>query len=283
MTSIFKSDIFNGRVAFVTGGGSGICYGMVEALMAHGANAVILGRRADVIKVSAATLSKKTGKRCIGISADVRSPESLKAAVAESVKEFGRIDMVICGAAGNFLSPIQGMSENAFRTVIEIDTLGTFNTIKATIEEIKKTKGSYIAISATLHYKGTFLQAHVSAAKAAIDALFRVAAVEYGPFGVRFNVIAPGPIGETEGMARLLPKADVDKVVKAIPMQRFGTILDVANAGLYLFSDAATYVTGTVLVVDGGEYHNSGSSKEGFYPDALLAGGDFRSFIAGKL
>ncbi|KAL8277220.1 hypothetical protein RQP46_010393 [Phenoliferia psychrophenolica] len=283
MTSIFRDNLFHGKVAFVTGGGSGICYAMTEALMAHGANATILGRREDVITASAASLSLKTGRQCLGISGDVRSPESLKAAVEATVAKFGRIDFVICGAAGNFLSPIEGMSENAFQTVMSIDTLGTYNTIKATVEEVKKAQGSFIATSATLHYKGTFLQAHVSAAKAAIDALFRVAAVEYGPFGVRFNVIAPGPIGETEGVARLLPAETRAAVIRAIPMQRLGVLADIANAGVYLFSDAASYITGTVLVVDGGEFHTSGVSVQQFYPDMVLDGGDFRKQLASKL
>ncbi|KAM0754962.1 2,4-dienoyl-CoA reductase [Meredithblackwellia eburnea MCA 4105] len=284
MTSIFKNDIFKGKVAFVTGGGSGICYSIVEALMNHGANATILGRRKDVITSSAEKLSKTTGNKCLGLQGDVRDVESLKRAAQETVKQFGRIDFVICGAAGNFLSPIAGMSENAFKTVIEIDTLGTFNTFKATIPEVVKSKGSYIAISATLHYRGTFLQGHVSAAKAAIDAFFRVAAVEYGPLGVRCNVIAPGPIGETEGVARLLPKDVQEEVIKQIPMQRMGDLSDCANAAIYLFSDAASYVTGTVLVVDGGEHHNSGSGRKGLYPDALLDSDlNFRSMIASKL
>ncbi|KAK4699081.1 hypothetical protein P7C70_g7184, partial [Phenoliferia sp. Uapishka_3] len=195
------------------------------------------------------------------------------------------------------------MSKNAFQTVMSIDTLGTYNTIQATIEEVKTTKGSYIAISATLHYRGTFLQAHVSAAKvclsipdllnrssstsenftqAAIDALFRVTAVECGPFAVRFNIIAPGLIEDTEGAARLLPPEHRAASVRAVPMQRFGVIDDVSKAGIYLFSDAASYVTGAVLIVDGGQYHTSGSNTARLYPDILLEGGDFRKALESK-
>ncbi|KAI5477596.1 short-chain dehydrogenase/reductase [Pseudohyphozyma bogoriensis] len=288
-SSVFTKDLYKGKVAFVTGGGSGICYGMVESLLAHGCKATILGRRKDVIEKSASELTRKTGSKCLGVSGDVRDPESLKKAVETTVKEFGKIDFVICGAAGNFLSPVAGMSENAFKTVMEIDTLGTFNTFKATIGEVKKTQGAYLAISATLHYRGTFLQAHVSAAKAAIDALFRVLAVEYGPFGVRVNVIAPGPIADTEGVARLLPKEPglAEKVTKAIPLQRYGKVHfeiveDIAEAGLFLFSPAASYITGTCLVVDGGEYHNGGQSRMAMYPEALFDT-DFRKTIAAKL
>ncbi|SCV69789.1 BQ2448_1183 [Microbotryum intermedium] len=298
--SIFKDDLFKGKVAFVTGGGSGICYGMVESLMRHGANATILGRREQVITEAAATLSKATGRQCLGVSGDVRKPDSLKEAVRKTVEKFGRIDFVrkvICGAAGNFLSPISGMSENAFRTVLEIDSMGTFNTFKATIDEVKKTQGAYIAISATLHYKGTIMQAHVSAAKAAIDSLFNVIAVEYGPLGVRANIIAPGPIDGTEGVARLIPKEIVEESKKLIPLGRNGTIEDIAHAGVFLFSPAASYITGSVLVVDGGQmgtdgivmclslgqWHNGSMSRSVTYPDFLLEGGDTRSALAAKL
>ncbi|ORY87495.1 hypothetical protein BCR35DRAFT_289575 [Leucosporidium creatinivorum] len=281
--SSFKPDIFAGKVAFVTGGGSGICYGMTQALLAHGANATILGRREANIRDAAAKLTKDTGKECLGIAGDVRKPESLKAAIEATVKRFGRIDFVICGAAGNFLSPISGLSENAFKTVLEIDTMGTYNTIKATIGEVKKAKGAYIAISATLHYRGSVLQAHVSAAKAGIDALMNVVAVEYGPAGVRANVIAPGPIEGTEGVARLIPKDVIAETTKAIPSQRYGTIEDIGNAGVFLFSPAASYVNGAVLVVDGAQWHNSTTSKSVPYPDMFLEEGDTRSKIASRL
>lgn len=180
---------------------------------------------------SAKALSNETGSECLAVSGDVRQLESLEAAVRETVAKFGRIDYVVCGAAGNFLSPLEGLSANAFRTVMEIDTIGTYNTYKATIEQVCKARGACeplltffflsclvhdrlnrrerekdLAISATLHYKGQALQAHVSAAKAGVDALFRVLAVEYGPRGVRANVIAPGPIDGTEGLSRLLPQ-----------------------------------------------------------------------------
>ncbi|CEQ41376.1 SPOSA6832_03090, partial [Sporobolomyces salmonicolor] len=293
--SVFNPNLYQGKVVFVTGGGSGICYAMTEALMRHGASAAIFGRRAANIQSAAAALSKATGQRCIGLAGDVRKLETLEEAAARTVAELGRIDYVICGAAGNFLSPLEGLSPNAFRTVLEIDTIGTYNTYKATIAEVVKTRGSYIAVSATLHYKGTALQAHVSAAKAGVDALFRVMAVEYGPRGVRANVIAPGPIDGTEGISRLLPPVrppprfprvseqssethyllqDVrEQSIKRIPLQRFGTPEDIAQSALFLFSPAASYITGTVTVVDGGDYHTFSSMGAVPYPEAFQEGG----------
>ncbi|KAF9472643.1 2,4-dienoyl-CoA reductase [Pholiota conissans] len=265
-TSVFKPDIFKGKVLFCTGGGSGICRGMTEAMMRHGANAAIVGRKLERLTQASKELSEVTGQECIPTQADVRYPAQLKEAVAKTIAKFGRIDYVICGAAGNFLVPISGMSENAFKTVMEIDTIGTFNTIKATIEHVRRSKGAYIHVSATLHYNGMPFQAHVSAAKAGVDALSAVLAVEEGPNGVRSNVIAPGPIAGTEGMDRLSPKTDTPR--QGYPSGRMGEISDIANATVFLFSDAAAYITGQVLPVDGGAVHLQSSMLP--YPQAVL-------------
>ncbi|KAF8174416.1 2,4-dienoyl-CoA reductase [Pholiota molesta] len=268
-TSVFKADIFKGKVLFCTGGGSGICRGMTEAMMRHGANAAIAGRKLDRLTQTAKELSEATGQECIPTQADVRHPAQLKDAVAKTIAKFGRIDYVICGAAGNFLVPISGMSENAFKTVMEIDTIGTFNTIKATLEHLRRSKGAYIHVSATLHYNGMPFQAHVSAAKAGVDALSAVLAVEEGPNGVRSNVIAPGPIAGTEGMDRLSPKTD--KPQQGYPAGRMGAVSDIANATVFLFSDAASFITGQVLPVDGGAVHLQSSMLGALpYPQSVL-------------
>ncbi|KAF5371398.1 hypothetical protein D9615_009675 [Tricholomella constricta] len=278
--AVFKPEIFRGKVLFCTGGGSGICRGMTEAVMRHGANAVILGRKLDRLTQTAKELSEATGQICIPAQADVREPKTLQDAVRKTIEKFGRIDFVICGAAGNFLAPISGLSENAFRTVLEIDTLGTYNTIKATIAHVRAAKGSYIHVSATLHYNGTPFQAHVSAAKAGVDALSAVVAVEEGPHGVRSNVIAPGPIGATEGMDRLSLKAGEHRA-PAYPAGRMGHVDDVANAAVFLFSDAAAYITGQILPVDGGFEHLRGSTVP--YPQAVLDPASVAHMISPKL
>jgi len=282
-TAVFKEGIFNGRVLFCTGGGSGICRAMTESVMRHGADAIIIGRKLERITQTAQELSDATGRRCTFAQADVRNPAQLRAAVEKTIATFGRIDFVICGAAGNFLAPISGLSENAFRTVMEIDTIGTYNTIKATIPHVRESKGSYIHVSATLHYRGTPLQAHVSAAKAGVDALSAVLAVEEGSRGVRSNVIAPGPIGGTEGVDRLLPKDDASKkeIAKAAPAGRLGDVKDIASAAVFLFSDAASYITGTVLVVDGGAHHTQGSQVRD--PNSALEAGGVSSKVKPRL
>jgi len=259
-STIFKDDVFKGKVLFCTGGGSGICKGMTEAIMRHGADAFIVGRTLQKLAKSADELSRATKRRCGYASADVRKPQLLQDAAAKCIAEFGRIDFVICGAAGNFLAPISGLSENAFRTVIEIDTLGTYNTIKATLPHVRASRGGYIHVSATLHYRGTPYQAHVSAAKAAVDALSRVLAAEEGPRGVRSNVIAPGPISDTEGYERLSAGTASDMqnaATSRVPLQRFGSVVDIANASVFLFSDAGNWITGQCIAVDGGEHHTS--------------------------
>lgn len=184
------------------------------------------------------------------------------------------------GAAGNFIAPLEGLSANAFKSVIDIDVLGTFNTVKATMPHLLKSSNPRIIyISATFHYTGMPLQAHVSAAKAAIDSLMGSVALEYGPRGVTSNVIAPGAIAETEGMARLGSSQDADQAnfAKGVPSGRFGTVKDIADATVYLFSEAGTYVNGQILVVDGATWRRQGAIMVGIdsdmqYPDYLLAG-----------
>ncbi|CAE6529287.1 unnamed protein product [Rhizoctonia solani] len=306
--STFRENIFDGKVLFCTGGGSGICRGMVEAMMKHGANATIIGRKLDRLTATANELSASTGRECIPAQADVRSPEQLRAAVDTTISRFGRIDFVICGAAGNFLAPIEEITEKGFRTVVEIDTLGTYHTVKATLPYVREQHGSYIMVSATYHYRGmpwqqhgSYImvsatyhyrgmpwQAHMSAAKAGVDALSRVLAVEEGPRGVRSNVIAPGPISGTEGMDRLGAKiSDNDKkalglmVTSDIPLQRTGHIGDIANAAIFLFSDAASWITGQTLAVDGGSLHTDGYLLP--YPAGILDPSSVQRMIRPKL
>jgi len=253
--SVFKDDILAGQVAFVTGGGSGICKGIAAALMQHGCNAVITSRKADKLNAAAAELEAETGKSCLAVVADVRDPVSVEAAFDRALERFGRVDHVINGAAGNFLAPAAALSYNAFKTVIEIDAIGTFNVCKAAFSKWFSAHGGTIQnISATLHYTGQPLQVHPGSAKAAVDAMTRHLAVEWGPMGIRVNAIAPGPIDETEGMKRLLDPALREKLIDSIPLKRLGKISDIANASVFLASPAASFVNGSIFVVDGGSW-----------------------------
>ena len=257
--SIFKNDIFTGKVAFVTGGGSGICYGITKELMAHGARAAILGRKEERLCKAAKALSTETGQICIATPGDVREPEKIEAALQATLDEFGRIDIVVNGAAGNFLAPAASLSYNGFKTVIAIDTLGTYNVSKAAFDKYLKHNGGHILnISATLHYGATPLQTHAAAAKAAVDSITRSLALEWGSLGIQVNGIAPGPIADTEGMMRLAPPKQKEAMIRGIPLRRFGTVKDIANAAVFLCSEAGSYVHGETLVVDGGSCIPSG-------------------------
>lgn len=184
------------------------------------------------------------------------------------------------GAAGNFVVSLDGMSPNAFKAVMDIDVLGTFNTIKATIPHLLRSPTPRILfISATFHYTGMPMQAHVSAAKAAVDSLMASVALEYGPRGVQSNVIAPGAIAETEGAARLMSGEEeaMREYAAGIPSGRIGTVRDVADATVYLFSEAGTYVNGQVIAVDGAAWRRQGAVSVGTdksmqYPNFLLSG-----------
>ncbi|KAJ3036476.1 hypothetical protein HK097_003829 [Rhizophlyctis rosea] len=260
-TAVFQPDLFKGKVAFVTGGGSGICKGMTEALMRHGAKSVIVSRTLSKLEESAKELSTLTGNECFPIAADVRNFKEMESAFEQAHKRFGRIDIVICGAAGNFLAPAEKLSANGFKTVIDIDLIGTFNTAKAALPYLKETKGTIISVSATFHYAGTGLQVHCAAAKAGVDAITRTLAVEWGHYGIRVNAIAPGPIQETTGLSKLSTTAKqtgfIAEMEKRMPLQAAGRKLDIAQATVFLASPAARWITGEIMVVDGGHWLTS--------------------------
>jgi 2,4-dienoyl-CoA reductase [(3E)-enoyl-CoA-producing], peroxisomal len=251
--SIFASGILNGHVAFVTGGGTGITGGVARALAEAGAAVALVSRNIDHLQPAADAINQNGGK-AFAVAADVRQAEAVEKAVAQTIEHFGKIDIVVNGAAGNFLCPAEELSPNGFGTVVDIDLKGTFNVCRATFAHLKEHRGQILNITATLHYVGTPLQLHVSAAKAGVDALTRNLAVEWGKYGIRVNGIAPGPIEDTEGMQRLVPEPVKDRLRKNIPLGRFGRIADIEKASVFLCSDAASYINGVVLVVDGGQW-----------------------------
>ena len=250
---IFADDILQGKVAFVTGGGTGITGGVARAFAKHGARIAITSRKEENL-IPQQQYIEENGGKCFAVAADVRDFDAVQEAIAKTVEHYGRIDIVVNGAAGNFLCAADQLSPNGFGTVVDIDTKGTFNVCRAAFEELKKSQGQILNISATLHDLATPMQIHVSAAKAGVDAITRNLSVEWGPQGIRVNGIAPGPIEDTEGMKRLLPEPLKEKITKRIPLGRFGRIVDIENAALFLASDAASYINGVTLVVDGGQW-----------------------------
>jgi len=253
MNKIFADNILQGKVAFVTGGATGITGGVARAFAEAGAKIAITSRKEENL-IAQKQFIEENGGECFAVVADVRDYAAVENAIAKTVEHFGKIDIVVNGAAGNFLVKPEELSANGFGTVVDIDTKGTFNVCRAAFEELKKSSGQILNISATLHYTATPMQIHVSAAKAGVDAITRNLSVEWGKYGIRVNGIAPGPIEDTEGMKRLLPEPLKEKLKNKIPLRRMGQIKDIEDSALFLTSDAASYITGVTLVVDGGQW-----------------------------
>jgi len=251
MTSIFKDHLLVGKSAFVTGGGSGIGRGIALRLAEQGAKVALLGRTASKLEEAAAAIRAAGGVASVH-PADVRTYADVERALNDAAGAFGSIDIVVNSAAGNFLAPAASLSANGFRSVIDIDLCGTFNTCRAAFPHLSASRGTIVSITATQATVATPLQCHAGAAKAGIEKLTRDLALEWSRFGIRVNALAPGPIEGTEGMARLAPGDVPDRLKKRVPMGRYGTIAEIAEALLYLVSPAATYVTGATLLVDGG-------------------------------
>ncbi|HMI11413.1 MAG TPA: SDR family oxidoreductase [Bradyrhizobium sp.] len=257
----FSHDLLAGKAALVTGGGTGICRGIALALAAHGCDVAITSRKVDHLEPTAREI-ESLGRRSVALPADVRDPSAIEEVVTRAAAKLGRLDVLVNGAAGNFLCLAEDLSPNAFSSVIDIDLKGTFHATKAALPHLKKSRGVVLNISATLQYLGTPSQVHASAAKAGIDALTRGLAVEWGAYGIRVNGIAPGPIAETEGVRRLMVGPAKRRVEQKTPLGRLGAIEDVSNAALFLCSSAASHITGVTLVVDGGLWLASGWMAE---------------------
>lgn len=248
MSSVFRDRLLAGKTAYVTGGSSGICLGIAQLFAEHGAKVAIQGRNPDKLQTALASL-QALGAEALAFAADVRDYD----ATAKAIAAASPIDILVCGAAGNFPAPVTGMSANGFKAVVDIDLLGTFNTCRAAHDHLVKPGASIIAISATHATHPYPLQAHVCAAKAGVDRLTQVLALEWGPAGVRCNIIAPGPVDGTEGMRRLAPTSEVrDRLIRNVPLGRFADIREIAELALFLCSPAAAYITGAVFTIDGG-------------------------------
>ncbi|XP_006894967.1 PREDICTED: peroxisomal 2,4-dienoyl-CoA reductase [Elephantulus edwardii] len=261
---LFSPDLLRDKVAFITGGGSGIGFRIAEIFMRHGCHTVIASRSLPRVFTAAKKLTAATGQRCLPLSLDVRDPPTIIAAVDEALKEFGKIDILVNGAAGNFLCPASALSFNAFKTVLDIDTAGTFNVSRVVYEKFFQDHGGVILnITATLGNRGQIFQVHAGSAKAAVDAMTRHLAVEWGHQNIRVNSLAPGPISGTEGFRRLGGFLNSQKLRSlGIPLQRCGNKTEIAHSALYLVSPIASYVTGVVLVADGGAWLSSLNSTE---------------------
>lgn len=241
-----------GKTAFLTGGSSGITLGIAEKYAREGMNIVLLARNEDKLAAAKAVIEGH-GAACAAIPADVRDAEAMAGAFAIAAETFGEIDVIVAGAAGNFLAMAKDLKPKGFKTVMDIDAGGVFNTYHAGFPHLRKPGGCLIAISApqaTIPYPA---QIHANAAKAAIDQIVRSVAVEWGPMGIRSLGISPGPIADTEGMARLAPTPKaLEQAAKTPLLKRLGAKDEVADLAAFLASDHAAYITGTIVPCDGG-------------------------------
>lgn len=243
---------YTGKVVFVAGGTSGINLGIAHAFAQAGAKVSVISRSQDKVN-SAVNELKSHGGEVIGFSTDVRDYAKTQETLKQTHDQLGLIDVLVSGAAGNFPAPAMGMSANGFKSVIDIDVLGTFHVLHSAFEYLRKPGACMINISAPQSYNPMEFQMHVCAAKAGVDMITRVAAMEWGAMGIRVNSISPGPIDDTEGMKRLASTKQMRQlVIDSVPLGRFGTKQDIADACLWIASPMASYVTGVVLPVDGG-------------------------------
>jgi len=265
---VFRPGLLDGQVALITGGGSGIGRGIADTLAALGAHVVLASRKQERVDAAAAEI-RAAGGKASGIAVDVREQERVQDVMSRIAGEHGRLDVLVNNAAGNFYAPSESLSANAWKSVIEIDLYGTFFCSQAALPVMRSSGGgSIVNISMTLHYRGWPLMAHATAAKAGIDALTRTLALEWAKDRVRVNAIAPGPI-PTEGVRKAFtPPPNAEGIVdvfameramesyakKAIPMGRWGSPADIGGMVAFLCSPAASWITGAIMVVDGGEW-----------------------------
>jgi 2,4-dienoyl-CoA reductase [(3E)-enoyl-CoA-producing], peroxisomal len=251
MSRWFDGNLLAGKAALVTGGGTGICRGIALALASAGCDVAIASRKQEHLDQTAAELGA-AGVRSLAVAGDVRDASAVDAIIERTIASFGRLDVLVNGAAGNFVCEAENLSPNGFGTVVDIDLKGTFNVSRAALPHLKTRGGVVLNISATLQLLGTAGQSHAAAAKAGVDSLTRTLAVEWGRFCIRVNGLAPGPVDGTEGVRRLTTAASRQNIEAQCPLGRLATIDEVASAAMFLCSDASSFVTGTTLVIDGG-------------------------------
>lgn len=243
---------FSGKNVFVAGGTSGINLGVAEGFARAGARLAVLSRSREKVDAAVERLSAH-GRPALGFAADVRDYDAVQDAFEKAGAQMGAVDILVSGAAGNFPASVLDMSSNGFRAVVDIDLVGTFHVVKAAHAVLTKPGACVINISAPQAYVPAPLQAHVCAAKAGVDMLTRVLALEWGDAGIRVNSIVPGPIRDTEGMARLAPGEQLQETIaNSVPLKRMGEKEDVANLAMALASPLGAYVSGAVIPVDGG-------------------------------
>ena len=253
---MFDKELLNDKSIIVTGGGTGLGKSMATRFAELGANLVITSRRQEVIDKTAEELRDHGGK-VLAIACDVRDPEQVNDMVSQTVDEFGKIDILLNNAAGNFISPTEDLSPNAFKTIVDIVLNGTFNCTQAAGKVMREKEGGVILnIVTTYAWTGSGYVVPSASAKAGVLAMTRSLAVEWAKYGIRTLAIAPGPFPTKGAWSRLAPPGlGIEKKMKnRVPLKRVGEHIELANLASYLVSDQAAYINGEVVTIDGGEW-----------------------------
>jgi len=263
----FRPDLLKGKTTIITGGGTGLGRSMALRLAGLGARVAVLGRRPEPLQDTARAI-REAGGVAAGFPCDVRDPAAVKAAFDAAEVELGPANQLVNNAAGNFLSPTEDLSPNAFHSVVQIVLYGSFHCTTELGRRLiaRKEKGEVLAITTTYAATGSAFVVPSAVAKAGVLSLVKSLAVEWAAYGIRLNAIAPGPFPTEGAFSRLLPGSDLEKQALArIPWKRFGEHGELTNLVAYLLSDASPYQTGDEVTIDGAE--------------ALLSGQQFASFV----
>lgn len=257
---MFSQNLLQDRTAFVAGGTSGINRGIAAALVKAGARIAVMSRNPEKVEDTISFLSElREDAAVLGFPGDVRDFETVSDALNKTSDAFGPLDIVVSGAAGLFIAPAEKMSANAFKTVIDIDLLGTFNVLRAAYDCCRRPGASFINISAPQATEPYWGQAHACAAKAGVNMLTKALAFEWAAQGIRVNAIVPGPIEGTEGLRKFSALPELNQVLlDSVPNGRYGSVDDIANMALFLASDAGAYINGEIIRVDGGQVLSGG-------------------------
>ena len=257
ITPMLPNGYFNGKTAFITGGGTGLGKGMAMMLSRLGAHVAIASRKLGVLEKTAAEISQETGNKILPVPMDVRDPESVKNGVDATIQEFGLPNIIINNAAGNFISPFERLSSNAFRTIVDIVLNGTANvTLDIGKRLIKEKQGAvFLAITTWYAELGSGYVVPSACAKSGVEAMTKSLSAEWGKYGIRMNAIAPGSFPTEGAWSRLVPNGELFgmKVEDRIPAERVGDSEELANLVSYLVSDYANFMNGEIICFDGGE------------------------------
>ena len=253
---MYKNDLLKGKTIIITGGGTGLGKSMANRFAELGSNLVITSRRKEVIQDASEEL-KAHGVDVLPIPCDVRDPEQVEEMANRAIGLFKKIDILINNAAGNFISPTENLSSNAFKTVVDIVLNGTFHCTQSIGKHMRKMKkGVILNIVTTYAWTGSGYVVPSACAKAGVLAMTRSLAVEWAKYGIRTNAIAPGPFPTKGAWSRLAPPGlGIEKKMKnRIPLKRMGEHIELADLATFLISDQASYINGDVVTIDGGEW-----------------------------